>query len=252
MKGKILGYNAADGTGAISADDGARYRLAQADWRGERPPVAGMAVDFETDAGVAREVYPLAGAGTSVLGKVDLRALSESGTRAMEAGGIVSLFRRSLAAPLGLFALIACFLPALDTPADTFSLIGLGDALNGLSASSAAAAEILGGESSGSGGLEIPLLLRFIVPLTALWLLWAAWSRKNERIALFAAGGSAILGAILVFVAKSAALADLPDFVRDQVGSALDIGLGVWVLILIGAAMIAAGAGVIRNPLAEA
>lgn len=59
MKGKILGYSDADG-GAISGDDGMRYRFAISDWRGAGVPGAGGLVDFDMADGRAIDIYPLA------------------------------------------------------------------------------------------------------------------------------------------------------------------------------------------------
>ena len=56
MKGKILGYSEADGSGAISAEDGSRHRFTRADWRGDKPPATGMVVDFESEGGAVRRV----------------------------------------------------------------------------------------------------------------------------------------------------------------------------------------------------
>src|SRR3546814_10463030 len=95
MKGKILGYSEADGSGAISADDGSRHRFTRADWRGDKPPATGMVVDFESSEGAAKEIYPVGGAALAALGNinVDLSGLSGSagGARATE------LFTKSLA-----------------------------------------------------------------------------------------------------------------------------------------------------------
>ncbi len=59
MKGTVLGYNQAEGKGAISHSDGARIDFQLDAWRGERDPVAGMVVDFEIVDGVASEIYPI-------------------------------------------------------------------------------------------------------------------------------------------------------------------------------------------------
>ncbi len=77
MKGKILGFNEVDGVGAISADDGTRFRFVRDDWRGEKPPVAGAVVDFEAADGTARDIYPVRGSAAS-LPNVDLGALAAS------------------------------------------------------------------------------------------------------------------------------------------------------------------------------
>ena len=61
MRGTILGFDAAAGQGAISGEDGRRYRFAADEWRGGLAvPGPGGIVDFEHDAGGgATGVYPL-------------------------------------------------------------------------------------------------------------------------------------------------------------------------------------------------
>ena len=57
--------------------------------------------------------------------------------------------------------------------------------------------------------------------------------------------------ALLVFLVKSAILSAVPEMARDMMASQIHIGLGVWLLLLAGAGLIAAGLGFIRNPLAK-
>lgn len=121
MKGKILGFNPEDGTGAIVAEDGSRYRFTLSDWRGDRPPAAGAAVDFERDGGAAKEIYPTGGAVMAALGNVDVSALSS-----LPPGKVGDLFTRSLAVPLAIASLVACFLPVVSGPAIKLSLLGSG------------------------------------------------------------------------------------------------------------------------------
>jgi TM2 domain-containing membrane protein YozV len=62
MRGTVLGFDAAAGTGAIAGDDGRRYAFAGAEWRGgPLMPVAGTAVDFEASDAAALGVYPIPG-----------------------------------------------------------------------------------------------------------------------------------------------------------------------------------------------
>lgn len=58
MKGEILGFSDAHG-GAISGEDGTRYRFHSADWRGSLAPLASERVDFEIVEGRAIDVYPI-------------------------------------------------------------------------------------------------------------------------------------------------------------------------------------------------
>lgn len=122
MKGRILGVAAGDLAGAITGDDGKRYRYEAADWRGERPASVGATVDFEVEGGAARDVYPAVGAFTGVgaaAASVEALAGSSGGEK------IIGLFKGTLALPLAILVLIAFFLPALSSPMLTASQLGL-------------------------------------------------------------------------------------------------------------------------------
>lgn len=248
MKGKILGFNQAEGSGAIAAEDGSRHRFLTEDWRGDKPPAAGMTVDFESSDGAAKDIYPVAGAALAALGNinVDLSGLSAS----PEGARVTALFTRSLAVPLALVVLLACFMTVLSSPAQSATLLGLGQTLDQLSMASAAG-EMMGADSSGLGTMQALMVLRFAAPLAALWLIWTAWTGKGEKLATLATGAAAILAALLVTMLKSAILSVLPEIVREQASAGISLGLGVWLLLLAGAALIAAGLGMIRNPLAK-
>ena len=57
MKGTILGYVEKKGSGAISGDDGARYKFATTDFMGEGSPVVNSVVDFEVVDGEAKDIF---------------------------------------------------------------------------------------------------------------------------------------------------------------------------------------------------
>ena len=76
MKGKILGFDAAGGTGAISGEDGQRYSFAAADFKSPVPAKPGDNVDFAVDGSNAKEIYVTAGA----MPNVDLAALTSNAT----------------------------------------------------------------------------------------------------------------------------------------------------------------------------
>jgi len=120
MKGKILGVAAGDLTGAITGEDGKRYRYESADWRGERPAQIRATVDFEAAGNVAHDVYPAVGAFAGA-GAVSVEALARSSAGEK----LIGLFKGTLAAPLAVVVLVAFFLPALSSPAQTVSQWGL-------------------------------------------------------------------------------------------------------------------------------
>lgn len=58
MQGKILDFSIQNNTGIISGGDQKRYQFIGAEWKEQRQPQRGMAVDFDIDAeGKAIEVY---------------------------------------------------------------------------------------------------------------------------------------------------------------------------------------------------
>jgi len=71
MKGKVLGFDAAAGTGAISGDDGKRYAFAVADNKSPAVLKPGDAVDFQIEGDAAKDIYVVAGEPS-----VDLAALA--------------------------------------------------------------------------------------------------------------------------------------------------------------------------------
>jgi len=62
MKGKVLGYDAATGSGVINGDDGNRYKFSIADNKSPAPPKPGDEVDYVVDAGAAKEIFVIAAA----------------------------------------------------------------------------------------------------------------------------------------------------------------------------------------------
>lgn len=124
MKGKILGFTPAAGSGAITGDDGERFTFVAAQWRSDRPIAVGTHVDFAPLAGVATEIYPVAAAMPIAAG--DLAA-----SPAVQK--IRRLAMTTLAFPLAALLLLATFLPAISGtsvdprfPASSASLWGLG------------------------------------------------------------------------------------------------------------------------------
>lgn len=57
MKGKVLGFDPASGTGAITGDDGNRYNFAAADNKSPAPLKPNDTVDFEVDGNAAKNIY---------------------------------------------------------------------------------------------------------------------------------------------------------------------------------------------------
>jgi len=126
MKGKVLGFDAGAGSGAITGENGERFTFVAAQWRSERPIAAGIAVDFAPMAGVATEIYPVAGS----MQAPDLSELAS----APAVQKIKSLGMTTLTFPLAALLLLATFLPAMSSPMQSVSLWGLGGIMKMMSA----------------------------------------------------------------------------------------------------------------------
>lgn len=66
MKGKVLGFDAASGTGAISGENGQRYNFTAAEFKSPAPAKPNDNVDFEVDGANAKNIYVTAAAAASV------------------------------------------------------------------------------------------------------------------------------------------------------------------------------------------
>ncbi|MEZ0244863.1 MAG: hypothetical protein ACAH11_15925 [Sphingomonas sp.] len=64
MRGTILGYDAASGTGAINDLSGGRLKFSRDAWRSPGEPIAGRLVDFEVVEGEATDIFLVPGSGS--------------------------------------------------------------------------------------------------------------------------------------------------------------------------------------------
>lgn len=76
MKGKVLGFDAASGTGAINGENGQRYNFTAAEFKSPVPAKAGDNVDFEVEGANAKNIYATAAA----IPNVDLAAMASNPT----------------------------------------------------------------------------------------------------------------------------------------------------------------------------
>ncbi|MBB5986894.1 hypothetical protein [Sphingobium lignivorans] len=119
MKGRILGFDASTGSGAITSESGERFTFVAAQWRGQQAIQNGLTVDFEPMSGVATEIYPV-GKGLEV--PVDLSHLAASPA----VQKIRALGMTTLVFPLAALLLVATLLPMVSTIQGSFSLWSLG------------------------------------------------------------------------------------------------------------------------------
>lgn len=167
MKGRILGFSANEAGGAISGEDGKRYKFRTDAWKASRPPKAGEEVDYEIAAdGTASEIYPLTptpgidlgdvgarikgalgSGGTVDVGAVSNKArqLFVSGANSAAAEHAATLMRTRPTVPLALLLLIVSLFISLvgwdgqlPTTSDrgtasAYSVIGVSDFIDGTS-----------------------------------------------------------------------------------------------------------------------
>lgn len=238
MKGKILGFTPSAGTGAIAGDNGERFSFVAAQWRSEKPIAVGTSVDFAPVAGVATEIYPVAGAAP-----IDVGELASS-PAVQKARG---LFLTTLAVPLAALLLIATFLPAISTPVSSASLWGMGGLAQLVSSNPLLANDDVAGvreslqqldarendlrtHNTGFGGMPIDnsdelkmvakertnlqaqlshaqfaatisslLIIRWLVPILAITVLAFAWLDKGVNKLAIATGAVAILTAAVIW-----------------------------------------------------
>lgn len=192
MKGKVLGFDAAAGTGAISGDDGQRYNFTAADFKSPPPAKANDAVDFEADAGTAKNIYVTAGAVN-----VDLAAMAANPAVA----NILAKPYVIWAAVIILGSLIAGYISALGM-------------LNSMS----------GPYGSGLGIAALIAALLFFVPVVAGVLIFFEFTNNpmTAKFRLITAG--AAIGGPIVLPLLAGLLA--PQGFQDVMGMASSLGGG--------------------------
>ncbi len=121
MKGKVLGFDPTAGTGAITGDDGNRYNFTAADNKSPAPLKPNDTVDFEIDAGAAKNIYAVK-TGFSI---PNVGAPAAAGGAPMAGGDIVQML---LAKPYVLWAAVIILGSLI---AGYFSSLGLLDAMSG-------------------------------------------------------------------------------------------------------------------------
>lgn len=121
--------------------------------------------------------------------------------------------------------------------------------------------------------LNTVFIARFAALAAAVWLIWLSWSGRAAPLWSLLAGGLAIATGALTWAFESA-LGPAIDIgaitgagaggdielvtmlasafaTEGSAGAAISVGIGTWLLFLLGAALIASGLGLIRNPLSK-
>lgn len=184
MKGKILGFDAAAGTGAITGDDGQRYSFTTADFKSPGAAKPGDSVDFQGAAGAAKDIYVTAG-GVNV----DLSSLTSNATVA----GILAKPNVIWAAVIILGSLIAGYFGTLE-----------------------ALSHMSGEFGSGLGISAIFIALLFAIPVVAAVLIFFEFT-NNKLTAQFRliTAAAAIGGPILLPVLAGLLAPEMLKGMRD-------------------------------------
>ena len=230
MKGKVLGFDPASGTGAISGDDGKRYKFTTADNKSPAPLKANDTVDFEALDDAAKEIYAVksgfsipSGGAPGAEANIDLAALAANPT-------VASLLARPYvlwAAVIILGSLIAGYLGALDALSHMSGIMGLG-----ISA--------------------VFIALLFAIPVVAGVLIFFEFTghRMTARFRLITAA-VAIAGPILLPLIAGMALGASGDIMGSRMPGVLGlvgfhIDLGVLITIAGGVLIILTNMGIVK------
>ncbi len=102
------------------------------------------------------------------------------------------------------------------------------------------------------------LVVRWSVPILAAVLLWMTWGGKELRTLSLATGVAAIVTSAIIYEYREvlvgsggAPQGSIGAMMSRQLDAAVSLGFGTYVIGLCGVALIVAGLGLIRNPLAR-
>ncbi len=287
MKGRILGFDAAAGTGAVNGEDGKRYSFAAGDYKGPRAASAGEEVDFVVKDGAATEIYPMK-SGASI----DLSGIGAAlGGAAGSPGGnkVLGIVRDQPQTLLALVMLIAAALLPFVSVMGMFNptAIGLSQVMDmgkpGLQmAANVTDAQIaqamqyspelatMQKQARDKAGGQLMMMnlvyLIWLIPIGAAWLIFANLTNKRNQLHELIVGGLGIAAVVLFFVVKSMALSDanaaaaaagageLGQMMQAQMqaaqqmaNNAINLGFGGWLMGLAGVGLVATGLGIVKQ-----
>lgn len=98
--------------------------------------------------------------------------------------------------------------------------------------------------------------IRYLVPVGALLLIWLCWASRPLVFWPAAVGAVTMITGLLPWLYKTTLVSvfssvPIMEAQAEILREAVSVGLGAWILVLAGAALIASGFGLIRNPLAR-
>ncbi|MBC9030805.1 hypothetical protein IAG41_00215 [Sphingomonas sp. JC676] len=103
------------------------------------------------------------------------------------------------------------------------------------------------------GGL---LVIRWLVPIGAIALLAFAWMEKSTRVLALATGAAAAVTAAILYeyrevlVGSGSPAGSIGGMISRQMGAVVSLGFGTYLIGLCGIALVLAGLGILKNPLA--
>lgn len=185
MRGRIIQYNGADGSGIIMAQ-GKQYRFTIAAWKAESVPAAGKTVEIATegdditgvmlvsdDVLLKEKAAELGGKLSSALGNIDLSSLKgNGGAAAIDVG---SIFANAIVERYGKVLLGAYVLFLIGSLVLTAVSVGImGNSMGKSLFEIASLLSQLG--ANGGGGIKLMLVLAYIgVALPIVWKDKRAW-----------------------------------------------------------------------------
>ena len=233
MKGKVLGFDPASGTGAINGEDGKRYKFAAADNKSPAPLKANDSVDFEAAEDAAREIYavksgfsiPSVGDPATGASNIDLSAMAAN-------PAVASLLARPYViwgAVIILGSLIAGYFGALEALSEMSGMMGLGFS-------------------------AIFVALLFLVPVIAAVLIFFEFTnhKMTAQFRLIAAA-AAIGGPIILPIVAGMALGTSGDILGRRMPGVLGlvgfhIDLGMLITVAGGVLIILTNMGIVKLP----
>jgi hypothetical protein len=259
MDGKVLGFDAASGTGAIKASDGARYTFSIGDWKGTAAPKPNDDVDFEAVGGAAREIYvtrtglniDLGGIGAGLGGGLG------GGASGVTTSPIAVKFLSSWTPVLAVLTLVFSLFPFIE-------FNGAGENLYGVIEGANQAKQAYAGFSALSGmfgPVETPGFVKtlmfflslyplfYLIPIAAIWAVAFAVMGRPLRLPGLAHGVLAAgLPIVLVLIAGIMVKGAMPPELNGGgAGGGAGLAIGGWLIVLVGLAQLLAVFGILKG-----
>lgn len=259
MKGQVLGFDGQ--AGAISGEDGQRYRFTLADWKGERPPQGRDAVDFLPAGTDATEVYCVQSSLGAALGGIGASARSRLGDSAsspdtVKARAFVAERPQVIVAGV---ALLASLFLGFATGTSSVTAVGFPGMLSTAASQLSQVSGLMGGllgragerAAPSTGGLQLASLiayLLYLIPVLAAFAIYRDAVGKRMAV-LEIALGVLCIGSIAIYTIGKSSLVGL--FANMPFGGAaagsIGFGFGGYVLVLCGILLLLTATGRVRR-----